>query len=492
MQDLTVDIAYPRSEMNPDGDPLEVQEKFHKSKKKFRMLEGGWGTGKTIAICLELAKDIAIPKNYILFGRKDLSEFKSTTLKEFLDIYEPAIAKHNKQDRQIIFPNGTEIYYTNLDDSREALKKIQSLNLGAAVVDQAEEITRDMLNAITGRLRRKGTRRCFYGAANPNGHDWIWELFVEMPFNQYCIALGLDISHGTEIAEEINNTHYSRLEKKYEELAERERIDEENIRQLHNKHQYECFISTSLDNPFLPNDTLQSYLNLPEKVKKRYVFCSFDDFTGNVYSEYSEKNKIPYYVPQLGEKKYIVLDYGYRNPTAVGFWAVDYDGYARRYDEIYLSETLISGIASLIKEKDPDYKESIKLADPSIWNTQQDGKCIADDYLKEGLTFLPANNDVSQGINRVNQLLKDETLLISEKCTNWFWERDRYKWKDLKPGQDRNEYEEPVKKNDHCMDETRYFVNYIWTPKKEEPPPKPSYRRDIIEKRKQAKTITQF
>ena len=489
---LKIDIAYPRSPLNPDGDPLEVQELFHKSKKKYRMLEGGWGTGKTIAICLELSKDIAITNNYILFGRKDLSEFKSTTLKEFLDIYEPAIAKHNKQDRQIIFSNGTEIYYTNLDDSRDALKKIQSLNLGAAVVDQAEEITEAMLNAITGRLRRKNTRRCFYGAANPNGHDWIYDRFVQQPFNQFCSALGLEVSRGTKIAEEINNTHYSKLEDKYKEIAEKEKIDRDNIQKLHDKFQYECFISTSLDNPFLPNDTLQSYLNLPDKVKKRYVYCSFDDFTGNVYSEYTENNKIPYYVPKPFEKKYIVLDYGYRNPTAVGFWCVDYDGVARMYDEIYLAETLISDIAALIKEKDPDYRNSVKLADPSIFNVQQDKRSIADDYLKEGIVFSPANNDVSQGISRVNEYLKDGTLLVSEKCTNWFWERDRYKWKDLKPGQSRNEYEEPVKKNDHLMDMTRYFVNYIWTPIEKPPPPPPSYRREVIEKRKRTKTITQF
>jgi PBSX family phage terminase large subunit len=462
MGDIVIDIAYPRSEMNPEGAALPKQEIFHKSKKKFRMLEGGWGTGKTTAICLEASKDIAIPKNYILMGRMYLPEFKSTTLKEFLDIYEPAIENHNRQDSVIKFKNGTEIYYTGLDDSREAFHKIQSLNLGAAIIDQAEEISRNMFDAIKGRLRRKNSRRCFYAAANPNGHDWIWEDFFEMPFEMLAASLRLD--NAEEICKELNSVHFSKLLDMYKEMGKKYKIDPEKIQSLHAKYQYHGIISTSLENPYLPNDTLQSYLNLPDKVKKRYVYCSFDDFTGNVYSDFSNDNIIPYYRPMIEEKKYIVLDYGYRNPTAVGFYSVDYDGVARMYDEIYRAETLVHDIALEIKAKNPDYKSAILLADPSIYNTQQNGRSIADDYMDEGLTFLRADNDVSQGINRVNQLFKDKKLFISQNCTNWFYERDRYKWKDLKPGQDRNQYEEPVKRNDHLMDQTRYFVNYIWSP----------------------------
>jgi PBSX family phage terminase large subunit len=425
-------------------------------------------------------------------GRKDLQEFKSTTLKEFLDVYEEAILDHNKQDRVIFFTNGTEIYYTNLDDSRDALNKIASLNLGAAVVDQCEEISQIMFETIKGRLRRQNARRCFYGAANPNGHDWIYEDFFELPYRQYALSLKLDIERANSICETLNKVNYMLLEDTYKKFATEENLAAKQIQTLHNKYQYEGFISTSLDNPYLPNDTLQSYLNLPDKVKKRYVYCSFDDFTGNVYAEFTEqKNKIPVHIPQSYEKKYIVLDYGFRNPTSVGFYSVDYDGYARRYDEIYLAETLIHDIATEIKKRDPDYRTSVKLADPSIFNVQRDGKSVADDYIREGLVFLPADNDVSQGINKVNQLLKDGTLLICENCTNWFWERDRYKWKDLKPGQARNEYEEPVKKNDHTMDETRYFVNYIWSPK-EKKEEKPVTNRQAAVNLSKQKTITRF
>lgn len=465
-----IDISYPKSELNPEGNPLKQQKDFHQSRKKFRMLEGGWGTGKTSAICIELSKDIAIPGNYILFGRKDLQEFKSTTLKEFLDIYETAIVDHNKQDRIISFNNGTQIYYTNLDDAREALNKIASLNLGCAVVDQCEEISRTMFETIKGRLRRQKTRRCFYGAANPNGHDWIFEDFFQMPFNQFAGSLNMEPEAANKLCRLLSKINYLKLEESYKKYAEELNVSVDKIRMLHLKFSYQGWVATSLDNPYLPNDTLQSYMNLPDQIRRRYVYCSFDDFTGEVYNEFSyARNKIPFYTPNDYERRILVLDYGYRNPTAVGFFAIDYDGVARLYDEIYLRETLIHDIAEEIKKREPNWRMVLKLADPSIWNVQKDGTSVADDYYRnEGLAFIPAPNDVSQGINRVNQLLKDGKLLISEKCTNWFWERDRYKWKDLKPGQSRNEYEEPVKKDDHLMDLTRYFANYTYAPKKPE------------------------
>jgi PBSX family phage terminase large subunit len=408
--DLEIDICYPKSAQNPLGDPLPTQEKFHKSDSKYRMLAGGWGTGKTTAICLELSKDIAIPNNYILLGRKDLQEFKSTTLKEFLDIYEPAIAYHNKQDRVIRFPNGAEIYYTNLDDSREAIKKIQSLNLGAAVVDQCEEISDAMFITVQGRLRRQSTRRCFYGAMNPNGHDWIWDRFI-------------------------------------------------NARQ----DNHEIFIAQTTENVFLPQDYLESLLKMPENIQRRYVYCSFDDFSGLVFNEFSESNIIDYYEPTEKDSHLIVLDYGFRNPTAIVFASTNYDGITTIYQEYYESGKLISYISEEIK-KNKFWKKAHKLADPSIHKTERDGHNVADEFDAHGIYFLNADNDVLQGVNRVNELFKAGKLRITRSCLNGIKEYGNYRWKELKPGENRNEFEEPVKHNDHFCDATRYLANYIYKP----------------------------
>ena len=79
---------------------------------------------------------------------------------------------------------------------------------------------------------------------------------------------------------------------------------------------------------------------------------------------------------------------------------------------------------------------------------------------------MPANNDVLQGIDKVNQYFRNNQIKISKKCVSLIRELGEYKWKELKPGSVRNEYEEPQKVNDHACDSLRYMINYIYAPVK--------------------------
>jgi len=436
---IEVNICYPKSELNPFGDPLSTQAEFHQSANKYRMLAGGWGTGKTTALCLEMSKDIAIPNNYILLGRKDLQELKSTTLKEFIDIYEPAIVDHNKQDREIKFANGTVIYYTNLDESREAIKKIQSLNLGAAFIDQAEEITESMFIAIAGRLRRKDTRRCFCGAMNPNGHDWIWRKFVKKAENNYRV-----------------------------------------------------FVASTLENKYLPEDYVQSLLDMPENWVKRYVHCSFDDFEGLVFNEFNEINNVAdIYEPSSNDSHIHILDYGFRNPTAILYAATNYDGITYVYNEYYQPGRLITDISHDYKQN-KHWLKAEKRADPSIAKTERDGNNVKREFANNGIYWLPADNNVAQGINRVNELFKQRKLYICKNCIETLNEIGDYRFKQLRPGQETNESEQPVKKDDHAMDCLRYLANYLHAPVKKIPPKPESPRNQAMRLHKTPRSITRF
>jgi len=416
-------FGYPRTELNPQGDPLPTQEAFHQSKKKYRLLAGGFGSGKTTTLCIEVIKEISISNNYGLLGRKDLSELKSTTLKELLEIIpEGMVATHNKTDRFIKFINGSELYYMNLDDAREASEKIKSLNLGFVAIDQLEEIQEIVFLAMQGRLRRLNSSRNFFATCNPAGHDWIWSKWKNDPPSD----------------------------------------------------NYELFESITLENKYLPKDYVDELLNYPERWVKRYVYCSWDDFEGIVFNEFIEaKHKIPIYAPKPEEQQIHVLDYGFRNPTCILFAATDYDGITRIYDEYYESEQLISHISNEYK-KNVWWKKAQKLADPSINKVERDGQNVNSEFQRYGVNWIGADNDVIQGINHVNELFKRDQLLVCENCTNTLREIGSYKWRSIKPGQERNDYEEPIKKDDHAMDCTRYLANHIYAP------PKPS--EDIYQK----------
>lgn len=474
-------LSYPKSALNPNGDPLPTQSAFHQSKKKYRLLAGGFGTGKTTSLVMDMLLEACyFENNYILLGRKDLMELKSTTLKEFFEVCpEQLILDHNKQDRIIRLINGTEIFYTNLDESIDASNKIKSLNLGACYIDQLEEIRETVFLAVQGRLRRKEGSRNFAATCNPSGHDWIYRRWKENSWQNLSMKLGWTEEEyhkwREKIFERINrgntiNTVYSVLKDYFPKLWS----NREKIKEAIDAYEYQAFEATTLENIYLPSDYIQGLLSYPQNWVNRYVYCSWEDFEGTVYSEFKENiHTETGYIPNDGDEHYIVLDYGFRNPTAILFIAVDYDGIIHIYDEYYESGKLVSEIAAEIK-KNKYWNKATKLADPSIYNKQRDAKSIGDEFIDNDVTFLSANNDVIQGINKVNQLFKDDRVRVSKRCLNFFKEIGSYKWKAMSPGLERNEFEEPIKKDDHLMDGIRYFANYIHTPvepvKKEEAP----------------------
>lgn len=458
-------FTYPKSALNPTGEPLPTQRLFHQSPKQYRLLAGGFGTGKTTSICIEVQKDIAIPNNFILMGRKDMQEFQNTTLQELLDIVPPPlITNHNKDLNIISFINGTKIKYENLDVTKGAFNKIKSYNLGACYIDQLEEIDEKLFTGIVGRLRRNGARRNFVATSNPEGHDWTWRRWKQLPFDEYVSYFRLD---KTLVMKTLAMIRKRSLDVTYNksELYKNLPFAEDVSKTLNEKYKYGLFETTTLENIYLPPDYIEGLLAMPKKFVDRYVYCSWDDYSGLVYSEFNpDKHLINPFEPDGNFKIHIILDYGYKNPTAVLFAGVSQDRQIYIYDEIYNTEKRISENAQAIKRICPNYRNAVKRADPSMWRTERDGRSVADDYGYNGLFFQPADNNVAQGIDKVNELFACGMIHVSRKCRNFIEEIGEYKYKELKPGQDRDEYEEPRKKKDHLMDCLRYLVNYVHPP----------------------------
>ena len=407
---------------NPERKPLPTQRRFHLSTAKYRLLAGGFGTGKTTSIVLELLKDIAIPNNYGLLGRLDIIELRSTTLAELLHFLpDAAIQSHNATERIIKFVNGTQLFYTNLDTTKGAEDRISSLNLGFACVDQLEEISESVFLAIQGRLRRQNSRRMFYATCNPAGHDWLYYRWKVNEMNR-----------------EAGNTY---------------------------NEQYRLFEAQTYENIYLPKDYLEELMQYPEQWRKRYVECSWDNFEGLVYAEYDEnKHLIDGFEPKEGHRyQHIhVLDYGYTNPTAILFAAYDLDEQVCYiYDEYYKTGMIIPDIANDYKAMNKYWRDAYRLADPSIYSTDKDGKSIYVDFLAQGIFWGRANNDKARGFNRVNTLFKQGRLKVTKNLINFRKEIGDYRWKEASLFGDKNAPEEPKKAKDHLMDCLRYLANAI-------------------------------
>ena len=207
------------------------------------------------------------------------------------------------------------------------------------------------------------------------------------------------------------------------------------------------------DNPFLPEVFV-------ENLKKEYAGTVFYDryilgkwtlAEGLVYPMFSMDKHVTHGDPGGPGVYYISIDYGTKNPTAMGLWHVYkgkavmekeyyYDGRARRRqktDEEYYQD---------LEQFSKEYDIERVIVDPSAASFKE---CI---FRHGKFPVWDANNSVIDGIRLTGSLLQTGRLKFHESCTNTFREFELYMWDD-KAAEDK-----PLKENDHAMDMIRYFA----------------------------------
>lgn len=382
------------------------QDKFIFCRDKFVCIKGTWGCGKSLAGLLSADKECAEhPNNLFLIIRKEWVDLRDSTLHD----WESNIGRPIDGEKNVKYPNGSVLMFRHGDD----INALKNANLGGCLMVQAEEMTEEDFWFLNGRLRRKEGTRQLRLECNYDGHNWIYKLFNEQKV-------------GTLIT---TNT-------------------------FDNK-----------DN--LPDDYIPNLEKLPKRLKERHLYGSDADMEGVVWDEFSlEKNvRDPFHIPS-GWERIVVLDHGFTNPTAVLWGAVDWDGVLYIYDEHYESGKTVSHHAGEINKRE---NEGVRrwLIDPSCSaKTQQkkyesgvvDLHSIIDEYKDYGIRFEPADNALLAGINRVNEAFKAGRVIIFKNCVETIREVQNWKWKKLKPGEEKNQPDEPMGKDDHTCDALRYMV----------------------------------
>lgn len=407
-----------------------------KAPKYIRYL-GGVGSGKTVSGCIcVLSWAILYPGDYVIC-RQFGTDLRDTTLKTFLEICpKELIAEHRIADKIVRIKNArggtSEIMFRGLDEP----DKLRSLNLNGAYIDEANQVTEDAFTLLQGRLRGKHVRKIVL-TTNSSGRNWLWKMFK-------------DKSMFTS------------------EWA---------------KSQFYDIHAPSTENVHLPDGYVQSMMeSWSEDRIKREVLADEDSFAGQVYSEFKREVHVvkPFRIPDHWER-HIRMDHGYRNPAAVGFFAVSPEGEVYLYREFYQKEWLIGEIVNGKKENATFYPGIAQLGkdekfvsakiDPSTKNRNgRDGTSDYDEYYRVWPRQWPnlgfARNDVQVGIDRVKSYLKTNPrtnkplLYIFETCTNTLTEIATYKYPELRPEQTdkQAEKEKPVKAHDHAMDMLRYMI----------------------------------
>lgn len=217
------------------------------------------------------------------------------------------------------------------------------------------------------------------------------------------------------------------------------------------------------DNPYLPGrevEAMSEALSADSLEARRYG--RFQTFGGLVYGEFSEQNVIePFDVPREWQDS-LSIDPGLNNPLSCHWYARDFDGNVYVVAEHYQAKRDVEYHARQIKEisqrlnwrKDKFGRISALIDSAANQRTLNGAKSVSELFAENGLSVNSrVNKDLYTGINKVKSLLKPLSgpprLYIFSCCVNMIREFKGYFW---------GEGDVPVKKDDHAMDELRYYV----------------------------------
>lgn len=208
---------------------------------------------------------------------------------------------------------------------------------------------------------------------------------------------------------------------------------------LINEPDVEVIHSTFADNPFLDKGYIKTITDLiyqDENFYKIYALGEWGLLQRRIYTNY----KIVPALPDMSESMWgYGLDFGLVNPSAL------LKGYLLN-GQWYLEERLYkSGLTNkdIIEFLSHEEKGDI-YADPSA-------KQMIEEICRAGFNCYEAHKDVKDGID----LCQRQTLIIPESSVNLIKEIQAYQWKEDKDG---NVISEPVKFNDHLVDDMRYLI----------------------------------
>ncbi len=218
------------------------------------------------------------------------------------------------------------------------------------------------------------------------------------------------------------------------------------------------------DNPFLSEKEIALLTGSFDETtlqSRRYGrFCTRE---GLVYPEFDEAVHVipPFPVPAEWQDT-VSIDPGRKNPLSAHWYAVDYDGNVYVVAEHYCAGESVDFHAEALRAVSErigwkrDGKGRISaLIDPAAGQrTLASSKSVSELFYERGiLVNANVNKDVFSGIEQVKSYLNPNNglpnLYIFSCCTNMIREFKGYFW---------GSGESPVKRDDHAMDELRYYL----------------------------------
>jgi phage terminase large subunit len=228
------------------------------------------------------------------------------------------------------------------------------------------------------------------------------------------------------------------------------------------------YYSRAQDNPTNPADYLHTLDQLTGIRRDRLRDGKWVAAEGLVWENYDPAiHLIPRFPIPADWRRLRSVDFGYTNPFVCQWWAVDPDGRAYRYREIYRTQRICEDHAKDIVRLSKGETIETTIAD----HDAEDRATMQ----RHGVPTAPAKKDISPGVQAVEQMLrvqgdgkprmyllkdslveKDRALEKAHLPTCTEEEITSYVWPKAPDGKPLKE--EPVKANDHGCDALRYLA----------------------------------
>jgi phage terminase large subunit len=383
------------NKLNVSINPLPKQLQVLNSKKQEILYSGARGAGKSLCLCLKVIQAALIPGNTVLLVRKTLTSLKQSTLRRLLTydgtkirLLPPGSYDHNKQECKIDIHGGGTIFYRGIEDEFT----VRSINSGLVAIDEVIELKEEEYLSLNETLRcPASTCRQIVSATNPGPRNgWLFKRFI---------------------------------------------LDKDNPKK-------EVIMTRTTENIYLPPDFIERFDGYDEDRYRRMVLGEWINFDKIIYSQFTRECVVRRDVSEFTEFV-IGVDYGFTHPTVILLIGLDKLGHIHVLEEWCKSGTLQSDIM----EKIFTYKD---FGCPVVCDPSAPGLIAA--INDKGMICDKANNEVTEGIERVKNYIGKKCLTIDPSCEHLISEMETYSYDDS---------EKPIKINDDAVDVLRYGLAYF-------------------------------
>jgi hypothetical protein len=387
----------------------------------------GFAAGKTRGIvAAAIAHAVRYPNSKVLLGRRTFNEVVNTVKQPFYLMADrlhragwftkPLKWDYREGTQHARLINGSQFFFTNLDDP----VKFRNEEYSMIVVDQAEEISEELWELLTGRIRwplvpSEGWQAI--AAANDNGHNWIWRRFVDLPAKR---ALS-DARCPVDVHCVFDAGHPD------DEGAPRPDVPCATRRFFH---------GTTLDNRHnLAPRYLASLMAHPPEWQRHFIYATMEGGSGRLLLD---PVVVDPFDPPAGWPKYRAIDHALNSPCcclwiAINVSGIEHKGVAPRapyvYREYWGVHSSIDQHAARIRALTKSETITLTVIDKSAFHRTQSRQQMvvspADIYGEEGIYCVPSVADPFPRVERIN-IAARRGLAVSRECQNLLRQMPEY------------------------------------------------------------------